>query len=802
MRLKPKAEHVRLALLAGMACVVFHCLLTWHLAGGLDARWYGYTMIDALAQSRNGHWPVLVGQGELQWNGAIHPYLTAPYFLNLGILVDTLTAHLLSPLLVEHLVLLLALLQAVFLTYFLLARLEPGWRWLAWAAASAWLLAPFPLGYLVKMEMYMTVMAFSWLPLVFYGNVRLIRRDDWPGWACLAGGLALTWMSHAVVAAWASIITALIQGLRLVLRDFTWRSWRRALGGALLFGLLGAYYFCSMAMVSSSKTGTSLQTQASLAGLLIGLAAAFRLIAGGSRHWRWLVMVSLGSLWPTNGLYFNWVAGLWLWSELAGAVNHWRPSGFWAARRPEIAMAGVAVGAVLAIHAPFHVAPSSLGMGQQAVLGLRSLYPAILLPISPRGIALSDLQLGYVLWAAGISGFLLALWRGTFAARICALAMAALVPLLVPIPGLTDCVMWSIPDWLYGMGSVTVWFRLYPAFAVLLLFAAFLGLADARLRFPRGRWRVAGVSLILAGAVCWDGLELEKLWMLAEGNVASAEGTKAFYRTESAPLYYGYDVLPHPSYNLNGVMDYHLESRLLRADNLHLLPEPLLEAPHGEKMVLMAKPNPLAPSVLVLSPRIRLAPGEREIWKFEFFDKKYEGWFVGLGPGGYSRYYMLPDGGYAENSFGVGPGRPKTLAFWNSQSVPQDIDFTFEMPDAQPGFGDKFANVTVQRYRVEDLQIQTLGLIPYRARVKVVVPSYLETPRVFIPGYQAKVDGRRAPVQMSPDFLAMIRLDPGRHEVELSYHAPLKLKLAGLASAGGWLGLAVCGARRRRRSAD
>jgi hypothetical protein len=188
-------------------------------------------------------------------------------------------------------------------------------------------------------------------------------------------------------------------------------------------------------------------------------------------------------------------------------------------------------------------------------------------------------------------------------------------------------------------------------------------------------------------------------------------------------------------------------------------------------------------------------PGGREIWKFEFFKKNYEGVLIAQGPLGFSRYVYLPSGGDGAKSFGVDKERGKTLAFWNSLGVPQDFELSFLMPAPQAGFGD-FAKVKVQPYRPEDLQIQTLGLIPYRARVKATVASFLETPRVYIPGYRAKLDGREVRVEVSPEHLAMVRLTPGVHEVELSFGPSQPLLWAGLGSALGWFGVAGYSVRR------
>ena len=61
--------------------------------GGVDARSYGYTMIDVLRQARAGVFPVLVGQTEFMFNGTIHPIRTAPYHHYLGILLDRITCR-------------------------------------------------------------------------------------------------------------------------------------------------------------------------------------------------------------------------------------------------------------------------------------------------------------------------------------------------------------------------------------------------------------------------------------------------------------------------------------------------------------------------------------------------------------------------------------------------------------------------------------------------------------------------------------------------------------------------------------
>jgi uncharacterized membrane protein YfhO len=67
--------------------------------------------------------------------------------------------------------------------------------------------------------------------------------------------------------------------------------------------------------------------------------------------------------------------------------------------------------------------------------------------------------------------------------------------------------------------------------------------------------------------------------------------------------------------------------------------------------------------------------------------------------------------------------------------------------------------------------------------------AYLETPRLFLPGYLARVDGREVPAEQSPDGLVMVRLAPGRHTVELTYRPAWLARAAYFFTATGWVGV-------------
>jgi hypothetical protein len=68
-------------------------------------------------------------------------------------------------------------------------------------------------------------------------------------------------------------------------------------------------------------------------------------------------------------------------------------------------------------------------------------------------------------------------------------------------------------------------------------------------------------------------------------------------------------------------------------------------------------------------------------------------------------------------------------------------------------------------------------------------PGFLETPRVFLPGYVAKVNGRLVEVQESPQHLVMVPLASGRQAVELRFVGSTRLWTAWWLSALAWAGL-------------
>ena len=92
--------------------------------------------IDFVEQLCAGVFPVFLGQGEQAWNGAIHPFRSAPFYFTLVGGWDFLTWRSLSPIALEHLALLTATLSAALGVYTTGIWLAPRRGWLAAAVAT------------------------------------------------------------------------------------------------------------------------------------------------------------------------------------------------------------------------------------------------------------------------------------------------------------------------------------------------------------------------------------------------------------------------------------------------------------------------------------------------------------------------------------------------------------------------------------------------------------------------------------------------------------------------------------------
>ncbi|MEN9678110.1 MAG: hypothetical protein RIS76_4006 [Verrucomicrobiota bacterium] len=769
------AELARLATLMVAALLFYDSFLTSNYIGSTDGPWNAYIMIDAINQARAGVFPVWIGQSEHMYNGAIHPYITAPNYTHLGILIDCMTAHALPPLAVEHLVVITTVLMAALIAYACLAMLLPARRWTAWCLALLYVSGAGITVYIYSREMYLTAMTFTWLPLVAYGNIRLLRQRDQAGWTALVAGLALTWFSHAPVATWTTIYSALVQGVSLA-ATVDRKDAHQLLAAGLLFCGLALGYFVSVRTVTA---GPDLAPASSLLNALFAIgggAATIRYTVDGRRIWWIGIAAGLAGLGWLR-LHFALLLAAMVATGVAIRLvrtaaqrGGWKPA-FRQVAWVTLALAGLGAAVILR--------PGP--MGNESGLReytLRWMFPGAFLPLSTQAISLSDIQPGYsalvLFLMAGIA--LLIRPRSEVAAMFAGAGF--LLCLLAPIPGLNPLLFTVMPSPLYNF-SLGPFVRFTPLMYTLMIFGGALALGAF---VPPGArwWRRGLVAALLLVAIVWNAIELREPLSRIEATRSSPAGTEAFYRPENGTTLLIYNELPSVVHSDPTISDVLLKSHLLSREGAAVIPEPFLAGIGGTGEMINATPDRMNPGQFLLEPRIQIEPGYHLLLRLQGVPPSLGG-HLDIGAGGGNRRIMeVPlAGGDLE------------LTLWNSGQERMDLGWRLRPDPSQtvPASVFLFARGEFRLYRGSDLRVQTRSLIPYRTEVRLDQPARLETPRVAVPGYTAIVNGRPVLPAATPNGLVTVPVEPGDNIIEIQYHGTGMMRIAWLISAICWAGL-------------
>jgi hypothetical protein len=773
--------------------------------GGTDARWYAYMIADAADQMRAGQFPVLIGQGTYAWNGGIHPFRTAPIYLWVAEVWNLITLGRLSPVLLQHLTAVTAVIAGELGFYAAAVALVPLRRWEALFSALIYLTIPAWFGLVVWADAYMSFMAFAALPWVLYGNARSALFSDGRGYLALAAGLALVWMCHPPIAALCTLLTLVIQGGAIMShRHF---PWRQAVIGAGWFGLLSFFYFASMSEIPPDpEAGNAARDLVQVTGLglaLVGIGAS----QPGRRGIRWMIPMIIGFavLGATSRPWLLWMAATFFLTCLgeSGALR-WR----WfdpKVRAFELVWICALAAAALA-HLAFPQALSEWNEGAlrstRATAGqfLDYLNPEHFPPAGP-----ASFQWGWAVWLAlGAMAFTFFGSRPLVVKLLFAAAASAAL-CLFRLPGTTDFLVGYFPGYLGHLCSLAMGLRMVPVIAAFAAMGGFLWLTLTPVgRFPTRGWGGA----ILAVLVGWGGFQASYLVRWARHQTADSAATARLFVSENAVLdRFVYDLLPLPPYYSNGKMDPLIESRLLDgAGRVVAGPDEYaraMESPASPPIRLIARLLPAHPGWLQLEPGLTIGPGEHVLLRFAFeAGKDYSGYLIMASPHGY-REYHLPDSGMGkDHAFGVGPDHGSVLSMWNSGSVAEHYDLTFAK---EPGNtfnqdGERFADVTVSKFEPARMAVRLDSLTPYRAVVSTGQAGALETLRAFLPGYRATVDGRAVPVVRSAGAQVQVSVPAGRHTVELRFVGTWRVRLAALVSVCAWVGLGWLSLRGRRRT--
>ena len=489
----------------------------------------------------------------------------------------------------------------------------------------------------------------------------------------------------------------------------------------------------------------------------------------------------------------------------------------WSADRRRLVSAGIVFGLLGSLPFLSTLAIDNLNTSPAnpavAVDTVRTQFPANFAPIKVDGDLLSTYQVGYgALAALALAVFF---WprrppRGTWLFVGATLAVA---PIVLPVPWLNQAFWTHVPSWFLTINNVWPMQRLFGIWAALMVFTAAVVISDHRLS---GSGTVGGVCFIVLAAVgLWTWQEGRKLAGIALTSYRPAATAATWLGPQNVVLSrYAYSTFAFvPGYVSHGYMAPLLENRILAHDTLALMTanadraalpvRPDAGSEHIPRLVasglLTAQQDP-GGKFYLLTPPLPLRAGEHEAVRLQVLEATESGLLQFSGPDLY-REYLLPDSGLGLDhhgpplAFGALPTSSKVIPL-EAARTGQELTARY-FPD---GYSMRkryaFARYWLFRYAPADLPVVVRSWIPYRAETEVAVPAWLETPRIWLKGYRAQVNGRPAAVRRSPENLVMVELPPGRSDVTLTYQAPWWLRLSFWSCAGAWLVVIAASFRR------
>jgi hypothetical protein len=424
-------------------------------------------------------------------------------------------------------------------------------------------------------------------------------------------------------------------------------------------------------------------------------------------------------------------------------------------------------------------------------------FPGAVLPLSTVGRSEGDIQFGYALW--GLLLFCLAYeYRSTRTeGRVLLTAAFVLALLLLPIPGLS-LILWNIvPAFVRNPTGNWAAPRLYLLMAAATVFAAAVGSAEGLpLDGRRRRW----LALLIGCGCLWSIIQAGNF--AAESRVIAISPNAGVDRLSPENLQltrYSYGMFPRlPSTFTHGVADPRLENHLLSKDSLSRIAangDTALSAGKTVKTEAFVKRRHGDSDFIELEHPMSIEPGHSYLIEFSFRHPEYAvGVLQVTGPGLF-REYGLPEHG-GPGAFGVGGTHTDAIPIWTSAPAAQEFNIRFfPSADITMEHGLHFSEeARLVSFDPEALPVRVDSWIPYSARVTSPSPAWLETPRMYQPGYLASVDGQPALTRKSDDGFVCVAVPAGNSKVTLTYAPPTGLKVLFWVSALAILGSVVLGA--------
>jgi hypothetical protein len=419
---------------------------------------------------------------------------------------------------------------------------------------------------------------------------------------------------------------------------------------------------------------------------------------------------------------------------------------------------------------------------------VRDAFGASLRPIRTTA-GLGALQLGYGLWAVLLATAAAFAFRKD---RILAALLAAilcLLLLLVPVPGLNRFLWESMPA---AVLRITYYWPMQRFYLILAALVAAAGQIAWDRPGARRPWERAAGSMFLAACCAWSLLQAGQFVRAAGASTLTPTDTERGLRPENRLLMdHAYGLFSGlPPHFSNGVVDPLTEARLI--------PPPATRDPgrlvSSGSLTGTVDSNP---GILDLKPALRLEPGERYRLELSFAHPDVPGTLQCAGRT-FFREYLLPSSG-EPRSFGSGPTNSPDMDVWSSDPAGDIISLRFIPSQPGPVAASLAEFGTFHFYeRVPGEEpVEVTALLPFRARVRTPSPAILETPRMYMPGYEAWVDGNPVAAVSTPDLLVGVPIGAGEHTAFVNYAGPMLLRISYWGALLAWAAVVwLLGTRR------
>lgn len=392
-------------------------------------------------------------------------------------------------------------------------------------------------------------------------------------------------------------------------------------------------------------------------------------------------------------------------------------------------------------------------------------FPDSLRPVSQHGNTLGDFQLGYAEWILLGCGLWLTLRRRAGMAGAIGTMILFYAIVTMPVPWLNRKLWEILPNSVSGMTNLWPMQRIYTLLSVTIVFFAALVWP----RFERLGLHVAAVVLVMAG-LGWSGWEAWHFIRHGLATAVSPERNAALQHPENVDLTINsYAFLSFPSWFSPGPMDPEHGLRLRSNNDMGVLASnwtagrifPPVAA--GRLRIGRAEGD-----AHHLEPRLTLESGKRYRLRFQFLTKRMDA-LLHLRGETMWRDQVLPSYAGAAG-FGMDPGNNPELVLYTTSPRTEHVELILDNLTGTKWEWTDFAEFTLEEIDRAALPFQLVSLVPQLVvRIDAAQAGWLETPRMYIQGYEARVDGKPAAVVQSPESLAAVAVPEGRHTVEMSY---------------------------------